>query len=205
MASKIKDLNLKTVAVASDEIPINNVAACNTDCKLRISSIRITGSQVTDLCCSVTCNAAVILNTAKLTNAVHTGCVTGGGALLIINGAVSNAKLADMATARIKGRVTACTGDPEDITAAQVRTMINVECGSTADQTAAQIKTAYEGECCAFTDTLFTKLGGIETLADVTDEANVSATASVIANTAKVTNATHTACVTGSGAITITA
>ena len=38
-----------------------------------------------------------------------------------------------MVTARIKGRVTACTGDPEDLTAAQVRTMINVACGATAN------------------------------------------------------------------------
>jgi len=38
-----------------------------------------------------------------------------------------------MATSRIKGRSTACTGDPEDLTAAQVRTLINVACGSTAN------------------------------------------------------------------------
>ena len=49
------------------------------------------------------------------------------------------------------------------------------------------------------------KLDGIEALADVTDETNVAATASVIANTAKVTNANHTGDVTGSGALTIAA
>lgn len=47
------------------------------------------------------------------------------------------------------------------------------------------------------------KVAGIEAGADVTDDANVSATASVTANTAKVTNATHTGDVTGSGALTI--
>ena len=50
---------------------------------------------------------------------------------------------------------------------------------------------------------LQTKVDGIEALADVTDETNVAATASVIANTAKVTNATHTGDVTGATALTI--
>jgi hypothetical protein len=57
----------------------------------------------------------------------HTGDVTssaGSVALTIAANAVGNTKLADMATATIKGRVTAATGDPEDLTAAQVRTLI---------------------------------------------------------------------------------
>lgn len=44
----------------------------------------------------------------------------------IINDAVTNGKLANMATATIKGRTTAGTGDPEDLTAAQARTVIGV-------------------------------------------------------------------------------
>ncbi|MBM1897203.1 hypothetical protein JQW29_18995 [Sulfitobacter pseudonitzschiae] len=47
----------------------------------------------------------------------------------IADDAITNAKLANMATARIKGRVTAGTGDPEDLTAAQVKAMLGV--GST--------------------------------------------------------------------------
>lgn len=42
----------------------------------------------------------------------------------IINDAVTNAKLANVATATIKGRATAGTGDPEDLTGAQVRTIM---------------------------------------------------------------------------------
>jgi len=56
-----------------------------------------------------------------------TGDVTasaGSNATTIANDAVSNAKLANMATATIKGRATAGTGDPEDLTAAQARAVI---------------------------------------------------------------------------------
>jgi hypothetical protein len=44
---------------------------------------------------------------------------------------VSNTKLANMATSTIKGRSTAGTGDPEDLTAAQVRAILNVADGAT--------------------------------------------------------------------------
>ena len=52
---------------------------------------------------------------------------SGGG---IADNAVTNAKLADLAQNRIKGRVGAGAGDPEDLTAAQVRSMINVADGA---------------------------------------------------------------------------
>jgi hypothetical protein len=43
----------------------------------------------------------------------------------ILDDAVSNAKLANMATARIKGRVTAGTGDPEDLTGTQATALLD--------------------------------------------------------------------------------
>lgn len=46
---------------------------------------------------------------------------------------VTNTLLANMATSTIKGRVTAGTGDPEDLTATQVRTLLNVADGATAN------------------------------------------------------------------------
>jgi hypothetical protein len=58
-----------------------------------------------------------------------TGDVTasaGSNATTIANDAVTNAKLANMATETIKGRTTAGTGDPEDLTPAQARTVIGV-------------------------------------------------------------------------------
>jgi len=73
------------------------------------------------------------------TNATHTGDVTGATALTIANDAVTNAKAANMATATIKGRTTAGTGDPEDLTDTQVRTLLNVADGATANSTDATL------------------------------------------------------------------
>ena len=62
----------------------------------------------------------------------HSGDVTsvGDGATTIANDAVTNAKLANVATATIKGRATAGAGDPEDLSASQVRTILNVADGA---------------------------------------------------------------------------
>ncbi len=72
----------------------------------------------------------------------HSGDVTsvGDGATTIAANAVTNTKMADVPTATIKGRVTAATGDPEDLTAAQVRTLINVADGATANATDAALR-----------------------------------------------------------------
>lgn len=50
--------------------------------------------------------------------------VDGSGNIAIDNNAVTLAKLADIATARILGRVTAGTGDPEELTGAQATTLL---------------------------------------------------------------------------------
>lgn len=55
-----------------------------------------------------------------------TGSGTGSFAATIANDAVTNAKLANMATTTIKGRVSAGTGDPEDLSASQARTVLGL-------------------------------------------------------------------------------
>jgi hypothetical protein len=58
----------------------------------------------------------------------HTGDVTSvaDGATTIAAGVVTNTKLSDVATATIKGRITAATGVPEDLTVAEVTSMLNI-------------------------------------------------------------------------------
>lgn len=53
----------------------------------------------------------------------------------IIDDAITNAKLANMATSTFKGRTTAGTGDPEDLTVAQAKTLLNLTGTNTGDQT----------------------------------------------------------------------
>jgi hypothetical protein len=86
-----------------------------------------------DVTASAGSNATTIANdavtTAKIINdAVTTAKIINDAVTTakIINDAVTNAKLANMATATIKGRTTAGTGDPEDLSPAQARTVIGV-------------------------------------------------------------------------------
>jgi len=78
--------------------------------------------------------AGVADNANNYSHPNHTGDVTsvGDGPQTIAADAVDNTKLADVATATLKGRVTAATGDPEDLTAAQARSLLNVEDGANA-------------------------------------------------------------------------
>ena len=120
-------------------------------------------------------NTEIAANTAKVSNATHTGDVTGSTALTIADDAVTYAKMQDVsATDRVLGRDSSGAGVVEEITPANLRTMINVEDGATADQTDAEIKTAYENnsDTNAFTDAEKTKLSGVEAnaTADQTDE-----------------------------------
>jgi hypothetical protein len=71
----------------------------------------------------------------------HTGDVTsaGDGATTIANNAVTNAKLAQVATSTLKGRATAGTGNAEDLTASQARTILNVADGATANSSDATL------------------------------------------------------------------
>ena len=90
-----------------------------------------------------------------------TGDVTasaGSHATTIANNAVTNAKAADMATATIKGRATAGTGDPEDLSAAQAWGIIDDAALDTAQN--------------------FTKAQGVTPVA-LTDGANIATDASL--------------------------
>lgn len=96
-----------------------------------------TGTQlaatISDFASAVAATAAVAANTAKVSNATHTGDVTGSTALTIAAGAVTLSKMANLANSTILGRATAGTGVPEALTATQVRTILNVANGATAN------------------------------------------------------------------------
>jgi len=72
----------------------------------------------------------ITTNNAKVTNATHTGDVTGSGKLTIENKAVTLAKMADMATASLLGRKTASAGSPEVLSKTDVLSLLNVEDGA---------------------------------------------------------------------------
>ena len=55
-----------------------------------------------------------------------TGSGTTSVAVTISSGAVTNAKMANVSTATIKGRVTSGTGSPEDLTASQAKTILAI-------------------------------------------------------------------------------
>lgn len=149
-----------------------------------------TASTISDFDSAVTANAAVTTNTAKVTNATHTGEVTGSTSLTIANDAVTNAKAANMAQNTIKGRITGSTGDPEDLTAANVRTITETE-------TTSQLNTRDTNNRSRANHT------GSQLASTISDfETATAATASVTANSAKVTNATHSGDMTGATALT---
>lgn len=62
----------------------------------------------------------------QLTGDVTAGPGSGSQAATIASDAVTNAKLANVATATFKGRNTAGTGDPEDLTATQATALLNL-------------------------------------------------------------------------------
>lgn len=67
---------------------------------------------------------------AEITDEGALAALSTVGTTQIDNDAVSNVKMANMAQNTIKGRITASTGDPEDLSAANVRTIINVADGA---------------------------------------------------------------------------
>jgi hypothetical protein len=122
VGSSIHGATAKTTPVDADTLALIDSAASNVLKKLTWANVKATLKTYFD----------TLYNLYVHPN--HTGDVTssGDGAQTIAADAVTNAKLANMATQTIKGRTTAGTGDPEDLTAAQVRTILNVADGATA-------------------------------------------------------------------------
>lgn len=71
----------------------------------------------------------------QLTGDVTAGPGSGSQAATIANDSVSNAKLANVPTATFKGRETAGTGDPEDLTISQAKNLLSLSGTNSGDQT----------------------------------------------------------------------
>lgn len=78
----------------------------------------------------VAANSAVVANTAKVTNATHTGDVTGATALTISNSAVTLGKMANLAANSLIGNNTGSSATPLALSASQVRSLLNVADGA---------------------------------------------------------------------------
>jgi hypothetical protein len=113
----------QTVAGISEIATTAEINAGTLDDKI-ISPLGLANSQLA---------ADVSTNNSKISNANHTGEVTGSAALTIASGVVDNDNLSDMAANTIKGREST-TGTPTDLTAAQVRSIINVEDGAQVNE-----------------------------------------------------------------------
>lgn len=144
LASQLTGLSLATAQVitATDTI-IQAMGYLQAQITLRL----ITTNNLSDLTSAATARTNLGLGTLATQNGTFsgsstgtntgdqtitlTGDVTGSGtgtfATTIANDAVTNAKAANMDTATIKGRLTAGTGDPEDLTAAQARQVIAIQ------------------------------------------------------------------------------
>lgn len=113
-------------------------ATANSSDAVLLARANHTGTQlaatISDFDTAVAATASVTANTAKVTNATHTGEVTGSGALTITAGAVTLAKMADVATATVFYRKTAATGVPEVQTLATLKTDLGLTGTNSGDQ-----------------------------------------------------------------------
>lgn len=87
--------------------------------------------------------------------------VSGSGSAYTIDAdAVTNAKLANMATDTIKGRTTAGTGDPEDLTPSQVKTMLALNNVNNTSDASKPVSTAQQAALDQKVDTTSVGVAG---------------------------------------------
>lgn len=97
----------------------------------------------------VTATALSIANESDIAGLGALSALDTVATALIEGSAVTFAKIQDIPTARVLGRVTAATGVVEELTAAQIRTLLNVADGATAITTAADLAFVPDGSIAA--------------------------------------------------------
>jgi hypothetical protein len=109
-----------TVAQVKTLLSITGIDASSFALKAPLASPTFTGTPIVPTASPGT-NTTQAASTAFVGAAV--AAVSGGA---IADGAVTNAKLANVATATFKGRSTSGTGSPEDLTVTQVKTILSL-------------------------------------------------------------------------------
>ena len=94
--AKIVDANVTTAKITDANVTTAKIADSN------VTTAKIADDAVTADKIANSVNSAIAANTAKTTNATHTGDVTGGTSLTIASGAVTTAKIADDAVTAAK-------------------------------------------------------------------------------------------------------
>jgi len=215
--SAITDQPASGVIIAADTILINDGGVLSEATFTQMlaffdANITITASQVSDFDTEVSNNASVAANTAKVTNATHTGQVTGSGALALDVSAITD----QPASGAIDAADTILINDGGVLSESTFTQMItffdaNLSFG-TGDVN--KVGTPVDNEIGVWTGdgTIEGTTGLTYDGADLDVTGNITLTGTVdgidiatdvAANTAKVTNATHTGDVTGSVALTI--
>jgi hypothetical protein len=120
--------NAKLSLMTGNTVKVRNAAGTGTPTDLTIGSHSVLGRSAADVVSLAAGNDGVLRRSGS-GNLEFGALVTAN----LGDDIVTNAKLANMATSTIKGRVTGSTGDPEDLTATQVRTLLNVADGATAN------------------------------------------------------------------------
>jgi len=99
VTSEIQNAAVETAKIADNAITAAKIANGNVNAdKLAsnsVTTVKIQDDAVTAAKLANSINTEIAANTAKLTNATHTGDVTGSGALTIANDAVTTAKIAN--------------------------------------------------------------------------------------------------------------
>ena len=191
ITSHIFNQQITGVKIAASTIGSGNMADS------AIVTAKIADDAVTEAKLENSINSAIAANTAKVTNATHTGDVTGATALTIADNAVTNAKIADLA-------VNTDQIADDAITTAKLANQIN---SIIAANTAKVTNATHTGDVTG--STALTITDGAVATAKIADDAVTEAklanaiNTAIAANTAKVSNATHTGEVTGATALTI--